>query len=197
MIRVRADIPRFRASLKRAMKATKKTSAEVLNRFARNVVYRAAQFTPATTASNIDQELRANQLLAKLASANLRKKQGRYTRDEHRAEMEAIRRKRRRGAKALRSGWANAIRDLGGSFRGITRHGSSASKGFGKKASAFNLVARVRNSIVTTNAFGQQRDASQIQVLVTAFDRAVEFVTADSEVYAQKKAAQTMREHSD
>lgn len=197
-MKVTADMQRFRKAIRRSISLTKKTSAEVVTRTGRNVAFRAAQFTPATTATKIERELRSNNLLAKLASRNLKQRQGRFTKEEHRREMQRIRAKRKSSPRALRAGWINAILDLGGSYRGARiKPGGSADKGFGKKATPYNLTAKIRNAIVTSNTFGRRTDAAEIAVLYLALNKAVEFVTADMEVYAQKKAAQTMRQLSD
>jgi hypothetical protein len=193
-----ANLPRFKKAIERAIKETSKTSAEVLTRTARNVAFRAAQFTPSTTATKIQRDLRRNDLLPKLASRNLKRRQGKFTRQEHQMEMQRILTRRRSGARALRVSWAAAIMDLGGSFRGgRPRAGGSAEKGFGRKATPYTLVSHIRSAVVTTNAFGQRTDASDIPMLQTALNRAVEFVTADMEIYAAKKARETERRLSD
>lgn len=197
-MKVTADLSRFRAAIRHATTLTKKTSAEVVTRTARNVAFRAAQFTPAATAAAIERDLRRDGLLVKLASRNLRMRQGRFTRQEHQQEMARIKRTRKGSTRALRAGWARAIIDLGGSFRGSRlKPNGSASKGFGRKATPHSLTARIRNAIVTGDSFGRKTDAAQIASLYQALNKAVEFVTADMEIYAQKKAAETMRKLSD
>lgn len=191
------NLKQFSVSLRAVKLATRKDGVEIVNRALRDVAYRAAQFSPKTTAAAIDAELRSDNLLPRIASAQLKREKGKFTAQERTERMRQIRKKRRSGAGALRASWAMAIMGLGGTFRGAKVDGRSASQGFGKKATISHLVARIRSAVVTTNWLGRPRDASQIAPLVRALSLAVEFVTRDREAYAQRKIEATLRKHSD
>jgi len=184
----------FQSALNDKMKVTRKTEAEGLNHACKNVAYRAAQFTAKTTAAKIESELRQDDLLAKLASASLKRTHGRYTRAEHRQEMIRIRKRRKMGVSALRASWANAVKSFGGSFRGgKQRPGGSASRGTSKKATERKLVASFTSAVITTNAFGKLTFAGENPILNASLDKAVGFVAHDMRQYMRRKIKKALQ----
>lgn len=198
MIRCTADLSRFKRSLQAVKAATRKDEVEIVNKAAKDIAYRAASFTPKTTAAVISASLREGDTLAKIASASLKRKKGKFTAAERNAEMRRIEMRRRSAASALRAGWAKAIIDMGGTFRGGKPNlARSAGQGFGKRATIARLVAHIRNSVVSVNWLGKPMLAERIEPLQRALIMAVAFVTADREAYAARKINATLRKHSD
>lgn len=193
MIKASSNIKAFQASLKAKMRATSKTEAEVCTKAALDVAYRSASFTQKRTAAELRRRLLANDLVWKLASRNLKKKQGRYTRAELIKEAKRLLAKAARAAGAVRASWAGAIIALGGKWRGKRpKPGTESAKGTGRKANPRNLLAFIKSAIVTTSGTGRVTSASEIQPLVYALDQAVGFVAHDMMNYARKKIRQAL-----
>lgn len=191
-----ADISRFTATLKRVLRETKKTGAEIVTHACRDVAFRAASFTPKSSPGKINRDLHPN-ILRKMAAEWLAKK-GKYTKRDLRTAMSKIKKKRKASVGALRAGWIPAIQQLGGTYRGATatQRGSS-SKGFGKKATASNLRAHIRNTIVTRSHDGKH-SADRIGVAAKALQKAIQFVSSDRQNHVRKKMmAKVLKIHSD
>ncbi len=185
---VKADMNRFTAALRRVKAQSRRSEAEIVNKALKDVAFRAASFTPKTTAGKIRGELLADNLLARLASASLKKRQGPFTRAEHTAEMQRILKRRTGGVNALRAGWIPAITKFGGNFRGAKmKTGGSASRGTAKPATISHLAGFVRNAVRTTNHAGRQFGPGEIGVAVAALERAIVFVTQDRNTHAAKR----------
>ncbi len=198
MSELTADFSRFREKMRAAALASKKDDAYIVNRTCRNVAFRAASFTPKTTAAKIRADLRRGKLLVKLAASQLKKQKGKFTRKDLADRMRRIQKSRTGNVTALRAGWAKAIIEMGGNFRGAKlRAAGSAAEGFGRRATLAHLFAHIRNAIVTRDHSGRETGAANIPVLRIALSQAIEFVTADMEVYAMRKKDQTLRQHSD
>jgi hypothetical protein len=188
------NVREFQKALQAKMRATRKTEAEVLNHACRNVAFRAAQFTPKSSAAKIKAGFRNDNLLAKLASRNLKQRQGRFTRAEHTAEMRRIQTKATRSVGAVRASWFGALTAMGANVRGRKpAPGTNSARGGGKRATAGHLLASIWSAIVTTNARGRKTSAAEIIPLRLALDKAVRFVTADTIAYAQKRIGQTLK----
>lgn len=184
----------FTAAVREIRAVTKRTEADILNRAARNVAYRAAQFTPKSSVSKIRASLRRGKLLIKLAASQLKREKGRYTRQEHIDRMRKIEKKRTGNVTALRAGWAKGIIDMGGSFRGSKlRATGSAFRGFGRKATPARLLAHLRNAVITTSTTGHQTGAGDIHFMEAALSRAIDLVAKENRAYAQRKIAQQLR----
>ncbi len=189
-----ADMSRFRRVLHLVRATTGKAEAEIVNKALKDVAYRAASFTPKTSVGTIRAALGADNLLAKLASASLKRKQGKFTRAEHRAEMERIGKRRTRGVNALRAGWIPAIQRLGGSFRGAKLNAmGSAAHGTAKAATINHLSGYIQNAVRTTDHVGRQMGAGEIELAVHALDQAITSVTEDRENYAKKKMREALQ----
>jgi len=187
---------RFTRVLREVKTATRKASVEIVNRAARDVAFRAASFTPKTTGAIVAATL-SSKMLAGLASAALRKN-GKFTKAEHKAYMKRILAKRKRGIGGIRAGWIPAIKALGGTYRGAKMNGGgSASKGKGKMATTSSLVAFITNAIITTSAKGVQTGGGNIPFAKAALEKAIRFVTSDREAYLRKKKlAEAMKQAS-
>lgn len=187
------NIRQFQAALKEKQRLSGKTASELLNKAARDVVFRAASFTERTTAAKIRAKLMLGGLVFKIAAKRLRGR-GRFTRADVEAEAKRILNTAARAAGSVRASWAPAIIALGGSYRGRRPSpGTESAKGLAKRATPWNLVALVRSSIVTTSGKGRVTGASQIPPLTDGLNRAVAFVTRDIKEYAVRKFAKAMK----
>lgn len=184
------NFPRFTAALRSVSAVSKKSQAEIVTRACRDVGFRAAQFTPFATPAKIEAELMRDRILVKTASMALNREKGpgKWTRADLVTKANAILKKRRSGTKALRAGWIPGILALGGSYRGAkVKPGGSGAQGTGKKATPTNLRAMIRNSIATISAAGIRTTGGDIPVATRALNQAIEFVSADREIYVAKK----------
>jgi len=200
-----SNIKAFAATLRLVAKVSKKDFVDIVNNALRDVAYRAASFTPKTTASKISQELKSGGLLPRLAALSLNRRLGKnpkcgpkiWGRKEHRREMAAILKRRRSGVNAIRAGWIPAIQQLGGSFRGAAlKPGSTASGGIGSPATLSKLHGFIRNTVRDKNATGRVFSAAEIDVAVVALNQAIQFVTVREIGYAQRKIEATLRKFS-
>lgn len=173
--------------------ATGKDSADILNRAALNVAYRAAQFTPVATAAEIKSGLSGNEkMLAALTSISLRKRGiGVVSAPGFQKEMQNYLTRRVGSRRYLRSGWAPAIIALGGSFRGSKL--SRGVDGYADKATPLQLLAEIGVIIDEAHA-GKVEGAEKIgeKALVEAID----FVAEDMIEYSQDRLAKTAAAHS-
>ncbi len=193
MLTIKLDLPRLHAAIRNKLQFTKKTEAQVINKVALNIAYRAGSFVPKVTAGQVTANLRAGNLLPKLASLACNRKYGKggWTKQQHLEAMEGILKKRRRGVNAIRAGWAPAIQALGGTFRGAKLlPGSTASEGYGIRALPEYLQATLVNTVVTDVHRVNPMGAGEIPAAVRALERAVEFVTDDMEGYIADKIAE-------
>lgn len=205
MITMKADLSAFRAALRAVIIETKKPEADIVNKAMKDVAFRAAQFTPKTSPGMIRRQLTLKRegLLVKLASIACNNKYGKHgwNRAQHSAMMLAIITRRVAGAAALRAGWIPAIIALGGSYRGATaRSGGSVAKGGAQKATIGRLIGVIKNTAVTASGSKRtKRGAGEISKSVAALFQAVQFVTRDRMLYAERKRAigAVLEKHSD
>jgi hypothetical protein len=178
------NLPEFRRALLEYQQATLKDGAEILNRAGRNVAFRAASFTPISTAAKIRADLNKDpHLKYALTSLFLRKKgRGILKSPQFREAVRKFIARRVASRGYLRSGWAPAIEALGGSYRG-----RKVGKGHGwaRKASMTHLVTEISNTVPGIDEMG-----------VEALNEAIDFVAADMLEYAQGLLAKRAKEHS-
>ena len=131
------------AALRLYQKATNKSAADVLNRFARNVLMWSIRFTPKTTLAKIRKEAdpKRSKLLWKLASRDgFRKGEGIGE------EVERRYNDRRKSKGFIAAGFVKALRVFGGRSRaGGFREDGEAAGGTGRRARDSRLVAEFTN----------------------------------------------------
>lgn len=183
----------FEDALSLYQKATKKDMVAVLNRQGLNVAYRAAQFTGITKGSKIGQELRGNYPLAcALTSLSLKRRGiGALPKGQFAAEVEKFIEARIKSSRYLRFGWAQAIVDLGGTYRGAKL--ARGSHGFGDKATALGLLTTIAWILDQPN---EGKAESAEEEAFPALEKAMEYVIEDITNYAQEKMAKTSGEYS-
>lgn len=188
----KVDTSQFILALRAYRAATKKDSVEVLNRAARNVAYRSSQFTPKGNASKIRRDImRDPNLRYALTSIALRKKGvGRLPSPQFQKAVDALVSRRASSANYLRAGWAKAIQDLGGSFRGVKFRGAG---GFGNKAIINKLIANIVN---TTSHKTQASVVGAELIGGKALQQAIAFVAEDMIAYAKQLMAPTAKKFS-
>jgi hypothetical protein len=177
------DVRQFTRALNEYKEATGKDGAEILNRAGRNVAYRAAQGTPKATQARIRRDLYADpRLRYALTSISLRKQGMGFMKTGFAKEVQRFVSRRIASAGFIRSGWAEAIEKLGGTYRG-----RKIGKGHGRatKATALNLIAEIVNTVPGIEKVG-----------VKALQNAVEFVAADMIDYSQRLLAKRAKAHS-
>ena len=87
--KITADIRAFSAALRMVKEVSRKTEAEIVTKAAKDVAFRAASFTPKTTASKINSELKDSRILTALAVNALNKKHGKGGKKKHTPVAEA------------------------------------------------------------------------------------------------------------
>jgi hypothetical protein len=186
------DTSQFIFALRAYKAATKKDCVEVLNRAARNVAFRASSFTPKGAANKIRRDLmRDPRLRYALTSIALRKKGiGRLPSPQFQKAVDRLVSRRASSANYLRAGWAKAIQDLGGSFRGAKFRGAG---GFGNKARVNRLLAEIVNT-TTHEAAASVRGAELIGS--EALQKAIAFVSEDMISYARQLMGPTAKKFS-
>lgn len=188
----KVDTSQFIFALRAYKVATKKDCVEVLNRAARNVAFRASSFTPKGAANKIRRDLmRDPRLRYALTSIALKKRGiGRLPAPEFQKAVDRLVSRRASSANYLRAGWAKAIQDLGGTFRGVKFRGAS---GFGNKAQVNKLLAEIVNTTVH-QAAASVRGAELIGS--EALQQAISFVSADMIQYSRELMGPTAKKFS-
>ncbi len=186
------DTREFTRALGLYAEATQKDEAEILNRAARNLAYRAAQNTPVAQAAEIKSGLfRDEHLRFALTSIALKKRGiGALKSPEFQKEVDRFVARRIASRRYLRAAWAPAIIALGGSFRGTKFKGIV---GEAKKATARKLVAEILTLI---NQPDQSHAKGAEEIVAKALQKALDFVAQDMIQYADRKLSQTARKYS-
>lgn len=189
---VKVDTSQFILALRAYRAATKKDCVDVLNRAARNVAFRSAQFTPKGSANRIRRDLmRDKRLRFALTSIALRKRGiGRLPSPQFQKEVDKLVSRRASSANYLRAGWAKPIQDLGGTFRGAKFRGAG---GFANKALVNKLLAEIVNTTIHQNA-ASIRGAELIGS--EALQRAISFVAADMIQFSKELMGLTAKKYS-
>ena len=190
------NLPELSAALRHVQQVTGKTEAEIVTKAAKDVAFRAAQFTPRASQASAVARLTSDGLLPALASIACNKRYGvkNWNRNNHRAEMHRILMARRRGLGALRAGWIPAIQKLGGKFRGAKLFpDGTAAKGNAKPATISNLSAWIVNAVHTKDHKGVEFGAAEIAASVNALNQAIQSVASDRLQYAEKKLKEANR----
>lgn len=184
---VKVNLNKFVFALRAKKAACQHTMPEILNKALLNVGYRAASFSPKATAAQIRTGLmRDPHLRYALTSIALKKRGvGILKSPAFRKEVERFVSRRASSAGYLRSAYAKAIEQLGGTFRGAKMRGTSA--GFANKAHVGRLIAEMV-------AILEQPDARHAQgaerIGLEAIQKAINFVADDMLDYAQRKLAE-------
>lgn len=189
---ITVDTSQFRLALRSYKAATLKDEVEILNRAARNVAFRASSFTPKGNASRIRQDLmRDKHLRYALTAIALKKKGiGKLASPQFQKAVDSFVSRRASSANYLRAGWAKAIEDLGGSFRGSKFRGAG---GFANKAIVNKLIADIVNTTSHRNT-ASVRGAELIGD--RALQKAIAFVAEDMITYAKQRMGLTASKFS-
>lgn len=188
----KVDTSQFIFALRAYRAATKKDCVEVLNRAARNVAFRSSSFTPEGNANKIRRDLMRDPHLRFALTAIILKKRGvgRLPSPQFQKEVDKYVSRRASSANYLRAGWAKAIVDLGGSFRGAKFRGAG---GFANKALVNKLIANIVNTTEHANAVSV-RGAELIGS--EALQRAISFVAADMIQFSKELMMPTAKKFS-
>lgn len=188
----KVDTSQFIFALRAYKAATKKDAETVLNRAAKNLAYRAASFTEKGNPARIRRQLMADpHLRYALTSLALKKKGiGRLPAPQFKKAVEQFVTRRAVSAGYMRAGWAKAIQDLGGVFRGAKFRGAG---GFANKAKIARLIVEIVNTTTHTNA-NSVRGAELIGT--KALQQAVSFVAEDMISYSKQLMAPTAKKFS-
>lgn len=187
------DTSEFESALNSYREATGKDAKDILNKAALNFAYRAAQFTVVETAAQIQSDLLKDpKILYALVSLSLRKRGiGTLAPAEFQKEVAAFIQRRKGSARYLRVGWAQAIIDLGGSFRGSRLERGSHS--FANPATVADLLATVAWIVDETNEHKAETAEDKVWPVL---QEALDFVADDMQTYANEKLAKTAAAHS-
>lgn len=162
--------------------ATRKDEVTIVNRATRNIAFRASSFTPKGNANKIRRDLMSDPHLRYALTAIILKKRGvgRLPSPQFQKEVDKFVSRRASSANYLRAGWAKAIVDLGGTFRGAKFRGAG---GFGNKAIISRVIAEVVNTTTHANA-ASVRGAELIGS--EALQKAIAFVAEDMLSFAKE-----------
>lgn len=187
------DLSGFASAVNSYADATGKDMVAVVNRAGRNVAYRAAQFTGTTSAAKIRAELRGNpRMTAALTRLSLnRRGVGKLSKQDFAAEVEKFIERRASSSRYLRFGWAQAIVDMGGNYRGAKL--ARGSHGFGEKATVVDLLAQI--AWILDEPTDDKANTAENEAF-PALQEALDFVTADMLKYAAERMAKTAADHS-
>lgn len=188
----KVDTSQFIFALRAYRAATKKDCVTILNRAARNIAFRASSFTPKGAANKIRRDLmRDPRLRYALTSIALKKRGiGKLPAPEFQKAVDRLVSRRTSSANYLRAGWAKAIQDLGGTFRGAKFRGAG---GFGNKAQVNKLLAEIVNTTVH-QAAASVRGAELIGS--KALQKAVSFVAEDMISFSRELMMPTAKKFS-
>jgi hypothetical protein len=177
------DLKQMTRALNEYKEATGKDGATVLNRAGRNVAYRAAQFTPVATPARIRADLNSDPHLKYALTSLYLKKKGRGILKSPQFQYEVDKFVARRVASRafLRSGWAEAIIHLGGTYRG-RRVGKG--HGWAHTATASALATEIANTVPGIEEMG-----------TVALQGAINFVAEDMLGWAHSILARTAKQH--
>lgn len=211
-IETKIDVSRFVLALRSYRAATKKDGAEVLNRAARNIAYRTASFTPKASKAAIrsqlfkDPHLRyalTSLALKRIGGKTLTKNQIKYNplnklaqtkgllgKGEFQKAVDAFVARRMSSAAYLRAAYAEAVTQLGGTFKGARFKGAS---GFANKATVSKLVAEIVGIVSEPD---QAHATSAEKIGLKAVQEAINFVSEDMINYAKTLMAKTAAAHS-
>ena len=183
-MKIAYDTRLFNQALREYSKETGKDMVDVLNRAGKNIAFRAAQFTPAATIGKIKADLnRDPHLKYALTSLHLKKKGiGILPAPQFAKAVEQFVARRVASRAFLRSGWANAVEYLGGSWRG-RRVGKG--HGWATKANVYRYITEIANTVPGIEKVG-----------TSALTKAIDFVSADMIDYAESLMVKRAREHS-
>jgi hypothetical protein len=188
------------SKLSRVLSAHARASQSVfsrsLNRFMKNVAWKAYQLTRVRSAGEIESLLKQDKLALRIVTAALKRRAGTFKRDKEgnikstkkgkqmvwgrvtRKQIAAGARrliaKRKSASGYVRLGWAPIINDFGGHIGG--RAGGAAGKSFGQIAKPDHLEALMENFVTTLmdGKAGPKTRAEVDQALVSAVDSQVD-----------------------
>lgn len=189
---VKVDTSQFRFALRAYKAATKKDCVDVLNRAAKNVAFRASSFTPKGRANRIRRDLMSDPRLRYALTSIILKKRGvgRLPSPQFQKEVDKFVSRRASSANYLRAGWAKAVVDLGGTFRGAKFRGAG---GFGNKALVNKLLADIVNT--TTHANAASVKGAEL-IGSEALQKAIAFVAEDMITFAKQLMMPTAKKFS-
>lgn len=172
--------------------ATKKDEVEIVNRASRNIAYRASSFTPKGQANKIRRDLMSDPHLRYALTSIILKKRGvgRLPSPQFQKEVDKFVSRRASSANYLRAGWAKAIVDLGGTFRGAKFRGAG---GFANKAIISRIIAEIVNT--TTHSTAASVQGAEL-IGNEALQKAIAFVSEDMLSFAKELMAPTAKKFS-
>lgn len=187
------DTRRLKSALLDVLRDAKKIEADVVNKAAKDIAFRAMGQTGFASPGQIEGELLTDKLAIRIVASRLRKK-GNFTKAQLASGVRKLINARKRGSRFRRVGWIPAIKALGGSPRGErVRSGGMASRGYAKPATVSDLTALIAN--VSYDAMtGPNAARSQAQ-MINALKAAVAIVAKDREEYARKKMDAMLSRH--
>jgi hypothetical protein len=185
-VTAKTNLNKFVFALRAKKAACQHTMPEILNKALLNVAFRASRATPKGNAARIRSELmRDPHLRYALTSIALKKHGiGILKKPEFAKAVASFVSRRASSANYLRAAYAQAIQQLGGSFRGAKFKGAT---GFANKATISRLLAQM----VTILEQPDEKHAQGAERIgLAALQSAIDFVANDMLAYAQRKLAE-------
>lgn len=200
-IKLQIDYTEFSQALALYAAATGKDAADVVNRTRDNILiksrYSLVKLTPKATAKQIEEELREDNLLAKIVTKRLGVG---HTRSERRREMRKLMSKRKSSAGYAVSGWIAAARKAG------IQKGTRTNQGTFSYANTAGLVGNRR--LNPNNGSSTTASAANAESIIENFTEAAKHVggqalqdsirlaAADMKEYAMRKLEQRAKQYS-
>lgn len=196
----RTDVSRVRKICERLQREFKKDGAKELNRFMKDVGFRAMSFTPFASPAKIEKDLKKNERLLMGAAAKAIRATGQeITRERLSQTATKILAARKAGSKFRRAGWIPGVLKLGGTIRGkaggVLKPNGAASRGYAKPATIFKLFGEIANA--TYGEMEGPNEQKAKQQMQAGLKKAVRFVTRDRIKYMRKKYEKMHRDASD
>lgn len=189
---LKIDTRDFIFALRAYKAATQKDEAEILNKRGRNIAFRAASFTKKGSPVRIRSALmRDPHLRFALASILLRKRGiGKLKAPAFAKAVQSLVAHRVGSANYLRAAWAQAVHDLGGTFKGSRLRGAS---GFANKATVAKLLTQI---VAITSQPNNAHARSAESIGMIALQRAIDHDTADMLEFCRQQMGLTAKKFS-
>lgn len=193
------DTREFQKAMREYESVSKRDAVEIVNKIARDVAYRSAQFTPKSSESKIRRDF-----LKKTGGTTLKayKIINAYRRDRGLKPIwgyvmgDAVQRwlnSKYKSVGFLRAGWAEIVMDLGGSYRG--RSGNRRGLGKGIKARGFINPTATLYYYIPDKQF-RKSGSKILSIAFRAIQKAIAFKTNDMRKYIERKLAQRAKQFS-
>jgi hypothetical protein len=193
-VNIQIDTKEFNSALRDYIKVSRRSIAEIVNKRAVNIAFKAIRHTPKALKSKINRELKAKSKLNPKAPlgailVNKGRKPGLYG-EAMTSEIEALKQRRARTIGFIKSGWLGAVKDLQPHAKVFRRpprvNVQGPPKGYGKPArSGLNPTAEIVNQV-----------AGAVKIGASALQRAINEDAIDMRDFTAKRMQQDANKYN-